>query len=54
MKGGDRMYQEITSQTRTVVTELLAQVNLRPGSLFVVGCSSSEMESIWQFSAASI
>ena len=37
------MYQEITSQARTVVTELLAQANLRPGSLFVVGCSSSEM-----------
>ena len=37
------MYQEITSQARTVVTELLEQANLRPGSLFVVGCSSSEM-----------
>lgn len=37
------MYHEITSQSRTVVTELLDQANLRPGSLFVVGCSSSEM-----------
>ena len=37
------MYPEITSQARTVVTELLEQANLRPGSLFVVGCSSSEM-----------
>ena len=37
------MYQEITSQAQTVVTELLEQANLRPGSLFVVGCSSSEM-----------
>ena len=37
------MYHEITSQTRTVVTELLDQANLRTGSLFVVGCSSSEM-----------
>ena len=37
------MYHEITSQTQTVVTELLEQANLRPGSLFVVGCSSSEM-----------
>ena len=37
------MYQEITSQARTVVTELLEQASLRPGSLFVVGCSSSEM-----------
>ena len=37
------MYKEITSQAQTVVTELLEQANLRPGSLFVVGCSSSEM-----------
>ena len=37
------MYREITSQARTVVTELLEQANLKPGSLFVVGCSSSEM-----------
>ena len=37
------MYEEITSQARTVVTELLDQANLKPGALFVVGCSSSEM-----------
>ena len=37
------MYYEITSQARTVVTELLEQANLKPGCLFVVGCSSSEM-----------
>ena len=37
------MYEEITIQARTVVTELLDQANLRPGALFVVGCSSSEM-----------
>ena len=37
------MYDEITSQAQTVVTELLEQAKLRPGSLFVVGCSSSEM-----------
>ena len=37
------MIQEITRQAQTVVTELLAQAKLRPGSLFVVGCSSSEM-----------
>ena len=37
------MYQEITSQAQTVVTELLDQAKLRPGSLFVLGCSSSEM-----------
>ena len=43
MKGGEFMYQEITSQARTVVSELLKQASLKPGSLFVVGCSSSEM-----------
>lgn len=37
------MYNEITLQAQTVVTELLEQATLRPGSLFVVGCSSSEM-----------
>lgn len=42
-KGGIRMYEDITVQARTVVTELLDQARLKPGSLFVVGCSSSEM-----------
>ena len=37
------MYQEITSQARIVVTELLEQSELKPGSLFVIGCSSSEI-----------
>ena len=37
------MYEEITQQAKTVVTELLEQAKLRTGSLFVVGCSSSEM-----------
>ena len=37
------MYEEITLQARTVVTELLEQANMRPGSLLVIGCSSSEM-----------
>ena len=37
------MYEEITSQAQTVVTELLDQANMKPGTLFVVGCSSSEM-----------
>ena len=37
------MYEEITLQARTVVTELLEQANMRPGSLLVMGCSSSEM-----------
>ncbi len=37
------MYEHITLQARTVITELLDQAALRPGSLLVVGCSSSEM-----------
>ena len=37
------MYEEITIQARTVVTELLEHAGMKPGSLFVVGCSSSEM-----------
>ena len=37
------MYEDITMQARTVVQELLDQANLKPGSLFVIGCSSSEM-----------
>lgn len=37
------MYEEITKQARTVVTELLDQANMKPGSLLVIGCSSSEM-----------
>ena len=37
------MYEEITMHARTVVKELLDQANLKPGSLFVIGCSSSEM-----------
>ena len=37
------MYEEITRHSRTVVTELLEQARLKPGSLLVVGCSSSEM-----------
>ena len=43
MKGCDDMYEEITKQARTVVTELLKQANMKPGSLLVIGCSSSEM-----------
>ena len=37
------MYEESTGQARTVLTELLEQARLKPGSLLVVGCSSSEM-----------
>ena len=37
------MYEEIETQARAVVTELLEQAKLKPGAMFVVGCSSSEM-----------
>lgn len=37
------MFDRITEEARTAVTELLAQANLRPGQLLVIGCSSSEM-----------
>ena len=37
------MYEEITRQARAIVTDLLDQAKLAPGSLLVIGCSSSEM-----------
>lgn len=37
------MYEEITNQARTVVSDLLREANLKPGSLLVIGCSSSEI-----------
>lgn len=37
------MFEQITQQARNVVTELLEQANLSRGSLFVIGCSSSEI-----------
>lgn len=37
------MIERITQQARQAVTELLEVAGLRPGDLFVVGCSSSEM-----------
>ncbi len=37
------MYEQITTQARTLVTELLEQAKLKPGALLVIGCSSSEM-----------
>ena len=43
MKGCVFMLDMITQQARNVVTELLEQANMRPGSLLVVGCSSSEI-----------
>lgn len=37
------MLQEITKQAQTILTELLEQAKLKPGAIFVVGCSSSEI-----------
>ncbi len=37
------MYETIKNQARQVVTELLDRAKLKPGALFVIGCSSSEM-----------
>ena len=37
------MYEEIKRHAEIVVTELLEQAKLKPGSVFVLGCSSSEM-----------
>ena len=37
------MYEEITAQAQTAILELLEQSKLKPGSLLVIGCSSSEM-----------
>ena len=35
--------EQITAQARTAAAELLDNAGLRPGDLFVVGCSSSEV-----------
>ena len=40
------MYEEITSQASTAISELLEQAKLKPGSLLVIGCSSSEMVAV--------
>ena len=37
------MYEELTAQARQAVTELLEIAKLKPGKIFVVGCSSSEV-----------
>ena len=37
------MWEEIEKQARAVVSELLEQAQLNPGSLLVIGCSSSEI-----------
>ena len=36
-------FEQIKAQARTVAAELLDAAGLRPGDLFVVGCSSSEV-----------
>ena len=36
-------YEEIRAQSAQAVRELLAAAKLRPGSILVVGCSSSEI-----------
>lgn len=36
-------FEELTAQARRAAEELLEAANLRPGDLFVVGCSSSEV-----------
>ena len=35
------MYEEITAQAKQAVLEILEKANLKEGSIFVVGCSSS-------------
>ena len=37
------MYDDIKRQTEAAMNELLELADLRPGSLVVVGCSSSEI-----------
>lgn len=37
------MYEEIVEQAETAVRELLKVARLKPGDIFVVGCSSSEV-----------
>lgn len=37
------MFEELTNQASQAVTEILDAANLKPGDIFVVGCSSSEI-----------
>lgn len=37
------LYQTVRAQTEQVLLELLEAANLRPGSIFVIGCSTSEV-----------
>lgn len=36
-------FEEITRQSRVAVTEIIDGAGLKPGSIFVIGCSSSEI-----------
>ena len=36
------MFEEISAATEGAARELLAKANLRPGQIFVLGCSTSE------------
>ena len=35
-------YSEVKAQARQAITEILESARLREGSIFVIGCSSSE------------
>lgn len=37
------MFDVIKKQAQNVISDLLEQANMKPGSLFVIGCSSSEI-----------
>lgn len=38
------MFEEISAATEGAARELLAKANLRPGQIFVLGCSTSEVQ----------
>ena len=43
-KESDEVLEEIRTQTKEVLKELLAVAKMKPGQILVVGCSSSEIE----------
>ena len=44
-KESDEVLEEIRTQTKEVLKELLAVAKMKPGQILVVGCSSSEIGS---------
>ena len=42
-KESDEVLEEIRTQTKEVLKELLAVAKMKPGQILVVGCSSSEI-----------